>query len=62
MSFKIGTYNIQHGVDRLHFLKTKETKINLTAIVEAIRKMDLDICGLNEVWNHNRNCVQCSTL
>ena len=52
MSFKIGTYNIQHGVDRLHFLKTKETKINLTAIVEAIRKMDLDICGLNEVWNH----------
>lgn len=52
MSIKIGTYNIQHGVDRLHLLKTKEVKLDLKLIEEAVRKMDLDICGLNEVWNH----------
>ena len=52
MSIKIGTYNIQHGVDRLYYLETQKTRLDLKSIAEAIRKMDLDICGLNEVWNH----------
>ena len=52
MRIKIGTYNIQHGVDRLHYLKTKEWKVDLPAVVEAIRTMDLDICGMQEVYNH----------
>ena len=52
MNVKIGTYNIQHGVDRLHFLKTKESKVDLTAVVDAIRTMELDICGLQEVYDH----------
>ena len=52
VNIKIGTFNIQHGVDRLHLLATNETKLNLTAISDAIKEMNLDICGLNEVWNH----------
>jgi endonuclease/exonuclease/phosphatase family metal-dependent hydrolase len=45
MKVQIGTYNIQHGVDRLHYLKTKEWKVDLPAVVNAIRTMELDICG-----------------
>ena len=52
MNVKIGTYNIQHGVDRLHYLKTKEPKVDLAAVVDAIRTMGLDICGLQEVYDH----------
>ena len=53
MKVQIGTYNIQHGVDRLHYLKTKEWKVDLPAVVNAIRTMELDICGLQEVYDHD---------
>ena len=52
MRMKVGTYNIQHCVDRLHLLKTQKVKLDVTAICNVIEKMDVDICGLNEVWNH----------
>ena len=51
MSISVGTFNILHGRDYLTYLKTREETINLTLYSDAIRRMGLEICGLNEVRN-----------
>ena len=48
---KIMTYNIQHGIDYIHRLKTKEVVINLDKIAEIIKKENPDIIGVNEVYD-----------
>lgn len=48
---KIMTYNIQHGIDHLHRLKTKEMVVNLDEIVKIIKSVDPDIVTLNEVYD-----------
>lgn len=48
---KIMTYNIQHGIDYIHRLKTKEVVINLDKIAEIIKNENPDIIGLNEVYD-----------
>ncbi|MBP3300014.1 MAG: endonuclease/exonuclease/phosphatase family protein [Clostridia bacterium] len=53
MELKIATFNIQHGRDHPHGLKTGEEKIDLALMAETIRKMDVDLCGLNEVRNQD---------
>ena len=51
MDIKIGTFNIQHGRDHLHYINSGEEIIDLTKVSDAIKSMELDICGLNEVRN-----------
>lgn len=51
MNVTVGTYNILHGCDYPHLLKTGEQIINLSSVSDAVRRMKLDICGLNEVRN-----------
>ena len=48
MELRVGTYNIQHGVDQ-NLPEGAGTDINLQYIVDFIRERNLDICGLNEV-------------
>lgn len=48
---KILSYNIQHGIDHLKRLQTKEVIINLDKVAEIIKKYDADIVGLNEVYD-----------
>lgn len=50
MSFKVMTYNIQHGLDYKKLIN-KERVINLDRICEIIKKENPDIIGLNEVYN-----------
>lgn len=51
MDVKIGTFNILHGRDYMHYLATGEEVIDLMKVSDAIKTMGLDICGLNEVRN-----------
>lgn len=48
---KIMTYNIQHGIDHLHRLYTKEVVVDLNKISQIIKEEDPDIIGLNEVYD-----------
>lgn len=50
MELTIGTFNIQHGIDYLHFRETGEKKVDLCPVAKAIQKMNPDILGLNEVY------------
>lgn len=52
MNVSVGTFNIQHGLDYLHLQETGEHLINLKRVSDAIKQMNVDICGLNEVRNH----------
>lgn len=54
MNINVGTFNIQHGKNYPHFLKTGESVIDLESCVRQIRETKLDICGLNEVYNEER--------
>ena len=49
MKLKLMTFNICHCEDYEHFLKTKESIINLEKFGSYIKSMDRDIIGLNEV-------------
>lgn len=49
--FKIMTYNIQHGIDHLHRLKTSEFRIDLLEIARVIKSTDASIISLNEVYD-----------
>ena len=49
MKLKVGTFNIQSGVDRKHYLATKEVKKDCSLAANAIRDLGLDICGINEI-------------
>ena len=51
MIINVGTYNILHGEDYPHYLKTREPLIVLSNVSDAIKELGLDICGLNEVRN-----------
>lgn len=51
MNLKIGTFNIQHGINYPHYLETKESVIDLESCAKQIQKTGLDICALNEVYN-----------
>jgi endonuclease/exonuclease/phosphatase family metal-dependent hydrolase len=51
MELNVGTFNIQHGKDHLHFLQTGEEVIDLKKMADVIRSANLDVCGLNEVRN-----------
>ena len=51
MKIKIGTYNIQHCLDHLHFLRDGAQIISTKPVADVIRKLGLDVCGLNEVYN-----------
>lgn len=48
---KVMTFNIQHGIDHLHRMKTKEMKVDLDKVVNLIKKYSPDIVGLNEVYD-----------
>ena len=48
---RVMTYNIQHGIDYVHRLKTKEVIVNLDKIVEIIKSVNPDIVALNEVYD-----------
>ena len=48
---KVLTYNIQHGVDHLHRLKTNEMVVNLDSIVKIIKSVDPDVVTLNEIYD-----------
>ena len=47
----IMTYNIQHGINHLVRLNEKKTIIELEKVAEIIKKHDIDIVGLNEVYD-----------
>lgn len=51
MRATVGTFNILHGRNYQQYLKTREECIDLSLYSDAIRRMELDICGLNEVRN-----------
>lgn len=51
MNIKIGTFNIQSGVDRKYYLETKTVRRDVSLAANAIRELGLDICGLNEINN-----------
>ena len=48
---KVMTYNIQHGIDHLHRLKTKELIVDLDKVIDVIKSINPDILTLNEVYN-----------
>ena len=48
---RIGTFNIQHGVDYATKLETGESVVNLDRMADYIAEMGLDVCGLNEVYD-----------
>ena len=49
--FKIMTYNIQHGIDYIHRVNTKEVLINLEKIADIVKSTDASIICLNEVYD-----------
>ncbi|MBQ3151546.1 MAG: endonuclease/exonuclease/phosphatase family protein [Clostridia bacterium] len=51
MKIRIGTFNIQHGINYPHYLKNGEAVIDLKSCADQIAATGLDICGLNEVYN-----------
>ena len=51
MRLSIGTYNIQHGRVYPHWLETKKEILDFKGMADVIRRMDVSICGLNEVRN-----------
>ena len=48
---KVMTYNIQHGIDHLHRLKTNEMVVDLDQIIKIIQTINPDVLTLNEVYN-----------
>lgn len=60
MKLLIGSYNILHGKDYPHYLQTKEERIDLIQTASAIKSLNLDICGLNEVRNQERVAGLCN--
>lgn len=48
---KVGTYNILHGANYPKKRETGVEEIDLSLAANAIRSLDLDFCGLNEVRN-----------
>lgn len=56
MYLKVMTYNIQHGLDYLKRLKN-ERFIDLDKIASVISKCDVDIIGLNEIYNDTENKI-----
>ncbi len=54
MNIKIMTYNIQHGLDYKKLLN-KERIIDLDKIYQVIKDEDVDLVGLNEVYNDVNN-------
>lgn len=51
MNLRIGSYNIQHGRFYGYYLETGKEAVNLDNVVKLIQDEDLDICGLQEVYN-----------
>ncbi len=51
MKIKIGTYNIQHCRDHLHFRKTNEELIDPKRVAETVKLFGAEVCALNEVYN-----------
>ena len=54
MILRVGTYNILHGADYPHRLATGEDRVELSLAERALREMELDFCGLNEVRNQEK--------
>lgn len=48
---RIGTFNIQHGVDHATRLASGDSIVNLDLMADYIQQLQLDICGLNEVYD-----------
>lgn len=48
---KVMTFNIQHGIDHPHRIKTKEMVVDLDKVINLIKKYSPDIVGLNEVYD-----------
>lgn len=56
MNFRIMTFNIQHGLNFIKLLN-KERVIDLDSVVNTIKENNVDIVGLNEVYNDVNNVV-----
>lgn len=54
MALKVMTYNIQHGLDYKKLLN-KERIIDLDKIYQVIKDENIDLVGLNEVYNDVNN-------
>lgn len=48
---RVMTYNIQHGIDHMHRLKTNEMVVKLDEVVKIIKSVDPDIVTLNEIYD-----------
>lgn len=48
---RVMTYNIQHGIDHMHRLKTSEMVVNLDEVVSIIKKVNPDVVTLNEIYD-----------
>lgn len=51
MNVRIASYNVLGGKFYAHQLRTKEIVVNLDNIVKLIQDEDIEICGLQEVYN-----------
>lgn len=47
---RIATYNIQHGISHKQRIVDGSNTIDMPLIIETIRGLEPDICGLNEVF------------
>lgn len=56
MNFRIMTFNIQHGLNFIKLLN-KERVIDLDSVVNTIKENNVDVVGLNEVYNDINNVV-----
>lgn len=56
MNFRIMTFNIQHGLNFIKLLN-KERVIDLDSVVNTIKENNVDVIGLNEVYNDVNNVV-----
>ena len=56
MNFRIMTFNIQHGLNFIKLLN-KERVIDLDSVVNTIKENNVDVVGLNEVYNDVNNVV-----
>lgn len=62
MNIKVGTFNIQHGNDYQQYLEDGSKIIDLSLATEVIREQQLDICGLNEVYNNPKDGNQAKQI
>ncbi len=51
MKLKVCSFNIQHGVNHAQRLAGEKPEVNLDRMVEHIRQLDVDLVGIQEIYN-----------